>query len=60
VRLSAPLALLTAGLLGGCKSIPVLAGIAAGAAAGGASQPHRNVHTALPVVEAFSYPYALI
>jgi hypothetical protein len=37
VRLSAPLAVLAAGLLGGCKSIPVLAGIAAGAAAGGAS-----------------------
>ena len=37
MRPSAPLALLTAGLLGGCKSIPVLAGLAAGAAAGGAS-----------------------
>ena len=37
MRPSAPLALLAAGLLGGCKSIPVLAGIAAGAAAGGAS-----------------------
>jgi hypothetical protein len=37
MRPSSPLALLAAGLLGGCKSVPVLVGIAAGAAAGGSS-----------------------